>query len=755
MSANTPQAFPMLAPANDRPEEAAAMEAAHLAANADFTASPEDTAVSFAAAAPTPTDAGADAATKAVWQCQLCGSNTTCRKRKHPMFGPSTLCNACGVRLSRQLGSTNIKPTASAADLQATAQRSSSLFEAVRNASGSRLPSPALPVPTAANGAFASGTLSASQGTLPPLCAEDVGAGGKPAARARKPTSKRAAERPCSSDSKGAAKQTIALDCARCGPTRTPMKRHHHSFGNADLCNACGVSLRRLDERDRRARLGLPMSSSGDAGDAERHRRPGGNSARSRMLLGRNLPPPTEVQVEAARKVLASAAQAERDAQWGKRRRACLEHASWPLQMLPDSELQRQLERARQRVPEHDDTDTGGSGGSGASTQSHIDERAAAVAAPRIAAFVAEPAPFAQRERLAVTQDGRDVAGRVADDAAYRRVYGFQPTVLAKMTQGERASAVTPPAPPGKKVRVRQARRARQQALEISKAHLVLERARAHALRASQAAAGACDADAALLTGVSRPVSPDDSPASIATVEAPKAEPAPAPDATVTISIAAPAAPQKAAAHHDVAVTGEPVETAAPMHEAPPPTRKPKRTRAAARTPLPPLRTDRPALPPCAPAPAAEAAAAAQPVAQEVLVATEAAERGNGPVGAVKEGQAESGGVGADAPAQRAKVLRPCALCRQRAEPVRDGFCRCALFATAMSCRCLMLQSSHDHVRNEWRPSHAAFWHCMLRCSLQCHDIPRLHAGYAWTCKRQPGRLDAPWGTCDRPCERA
>jgi GATA zinc finger len=37
------------------------------------------------------------------WVCVLCGTSKTPMKRNHPIHGPKTLCNACGVRLSRRV----------------------------------------------------------------------------------------------------------------------------------------------------------------------------------------------------------------------------------------------------------------------------------------------------------------------------------------------------------------------------------------------------------------------------------------------------------------------------------------------------------------------------------------------------------------------------------------------------------------------------------------------------------------------------
>jgi hypothetical protein len=37
------------------------------------------------------------------WQCVLCSTSKTPMKRNHPVHGPKTLCNACGVRLSRRV----------------------------------------------------------------------------------------------------------------------------------------------------------------------------------------------------------------------------------------------------------------------------------------------------------------------------------------------------------------------------------------------------------------------------------------------------------------------------------------------------------------------------------------------------------------------------------------------------------------------------------------------------------------------------
>jgi GATA zinc finger len=37
------------------------------------------------------------------WVCILCGTSKTPMKRNHPVHGPKTLCNACGVRLSRRV----------------------------------------------------------------------------------------------------------------------------------------------------------------------------------------------------------------------------------------------------------------------------------------------------------------------------------------------------------------------------------------------------------------------------------------------------------------------------------------------------------------------------------------------------------------------------------------------------------------------------------------------------------------------------
>jgi hypothetical protein len=37
------------------------------------------------------------------WQCVLCGVSKTPMRRNHPTHGPKTLCNACGVRLSRRV----------------------------------------------------------------------------------------------------------------------------------------------------------------------------------------------------------------------------------------------------------------------------------------------------------------------------------------------------------------------------------------------------------------------------------------------------------------------------------------------------------------------------------------------------------------------------------------------------------------------------------------------------------------------------
>ena len=37
------------------------------------------------------------------WQCVLCNTSKTPMRRNHPVHGPKTLCNACGVRLSRRV----------------------------------------------------------------------------------------------------------------------------------------------------------------------------------------------------------------------------------------------------------------------------------------------------------------------------------------------------------------------------------------------------------------------------------------------------------------------------------------------------------------------------------------------------------------------------------------------------------------------------------------------------------------------------
>jgi hypothetical protein len=49
------------------------------------------------------TVADACSAAQQAWQCVLCGASKTPMRRNHPVHGPKTLCNACGVRLSRRV----------------------------------------------------------------------------------------------------------------------------------------------------------------------------------------------------------------------------------------------------------------------------------------------------------------------------------------------------------------------------------------------------------------------------------------------------------------------------------------------------------------------------------------------------------------------------------------------------------------------------------------------------------------------------
>jgi hypothetical protein len=438
------------------------------------------------------------------WRCQMCGSEATCRKRTHPTYGPSTLCNACGVWIIRKSGSlqaaaTNPEqlPSRSPAAAREEAKEEATTQAHSKSPQAAATCSPSHPtcgmLPSAGHLFLSSPSPPLRGGTLPPLCAGHSSSPSKTSSRWRRPSSKGAgaAARALLGECKPMSKSSIVLECARCGLTRTPMKRHHHSYGSADLCNACGVHLRRLDDRDKRSRTvvvtgpsGEPSCPSSAANSLEhmglhRSRRPCLGRPRLCSTPGHSGGPgagasysqaPSEAAVAEAQRTVDAAAKGEREAAVQKRRRLCLDDALRPLQTLPDSELQRRFDCAVQRAEALMDSDNPPTVRSspqvhGSFLQSQIGE------------FVQQHAMWALNERMAVTRDGRDVCGRVTDATAYRRMYGFLPTAFAAMTHEERVRVLALPQPPGKKERLRQLRQARRAATALARAHLTLKRA--------------------------------------------------------------------------------------------------------------------------------------------------------------------------------------------------------------------------------------------------------------------------------------
>ena len=529
--------------------------------------------------------------------------------------------------------------------------------------------------------------LQGGSGTLPPLCGNEGAAptgnaggrkpGRRPMACARAP------------DGKPLGKQTIELNCARCGPTRTPMRRHHHTYGNADLCNACGVCLRRLDQRH-----GRHVSSSGDdsppSGGGAHAIAPAPARGRKGAGIGRGRrgaaaaamagPPPSAAEVAAAQATLSAAKAAEREAIWSRQRRSAFCNAAQPLQLTPDAELDRRFQSALQRCAASLDQSSGPRGLSMPSMAAHV----------RVNAFVAAHAPHSRTERLPVTVDGRDVAGRVADERVYTRVYGFQPGVLARMTEPERASAVVPAAPQGKKARAHAARRVRLAAVQVAQAQLVLQRARVHP------PSGGTLPDLPAFgngPGSSRGGSNELSPVSAAAEDPPpdaaaiKHEPVRAPltraaaTGVQTTAGAGGTSMQANGALHGGAPThaaGSTSDLAALAAGA----------RGRKRKPLPPLS----ATPPphiAQPQPAQQEAAQLQsgllceplqPASRQMGSSAQVSG------GAVKRSPSPAVGSQSEADSQGGKRLRTCALCRAKTELARDGFCKCAHADTFTFC---------------------------------------------------------------------
>jgi hypothetical protein len=273
----------------------------------------------------------------------------------------------------------------------------------------------------------------------------------------------------------------VALQCARCGPTFTPMKRHHPSYGMADLCNACGVSLRRLDERDRRARTALPGNPPAPWQKVSRRHnalgrmRGSGATAAAKDAIPWSGRPhtdvPSAVVASAARGIIAAAAQAEAAALRSKTQAAHIDVAFAPLRTLSDVELRRRFDCVMQRAADRE-------GGSRAATRARSREYGARTSATNLTqavdVLVRRHAPFALSDRMAVTSDGRDAEGRVAAAAPYQRVYGLLPGMGAVMVHAEWARTVTLVDTPSKKEVMRRARQARLAALNVARAHSTL-----------------------------------------------------------------------------------------------------------------------------------------------------------------------------------------------------------------------------------------------------------------------------------------
>jgi hypothetical protein len=445
------------------------------------------------ASVPTP---ALDPATTAHWQCQMCGNSTTCRKRKHPTLGPGTVCNACGVWLIRQNNSISHN-TAATADSSTHHVQANLGLEAGQQVHR-RSPLKTQPATTSTLPALASAAPPATTATrqpLPPLSSdpppfsEQPNDFHKPIARQRKSSMKGgyallAAVGP---DEKVASKG-VALQCARCGPTITPMKRHHPSYGMADLCNACGVSLRRLDERDRRARTVLPAETAG-AGAPWQQRcrrynvhgrmRGSGSPAVVKDAIAWSGRPeadaPSTVAVSAARGIIAAAAQAEAAALRSKRQAAHIDIAFAPVRTFSDVELRRRFDCVMQRAADRD-------GASRAGTRTRFRERAATLSvhdlSTAVELLVGRHAPFAIGDRMAITSDGRDAEGRVAAAEPYQRVYGLVPGAAALVKHADWARAITPVETASKKEGMRRARQARLAALHVTRAHATLHASR-------------------------------------------------------------------------------------------------------------------------------------------------------------------------------------------------------------------------------------------------------------------------------------
>ena len=246
--------------------------------------------------------------------------------------------------------------------------------------------------------------------------------------------------------STSAPKPAVIVDCARCGLTRTPMKRHHPSYGDKDLCNACGVSLRRLGAKAPLPGQGTRHGKARDSSNAGCSTVPAAAASGKASGNVLSMPPPTDVEVQVAHATLACGA--------------------------------------------------GAGGSSAASAPKQRDKKFHVLAA------LLQPEPTvqapAQAVPVATRADGRDANDRVVDSTKYARLYGFEPGAVATLAPAQRSELADASLPPGKKARKLHARQAREAVVEAQAARHVLDRAAAHAQLASMHAAEGAGGDSSL-----------------------------------------------------------------------------------------------------------------------------------------------------------------------------------------------------------------------------------------------------------------